>query len=170
METITLAGGCFWCGEALFKRLKGVKSVTSGYANSNKESPAYEEVCTGETGAAEAIQVDFDPKEIPLEKILEIFFATHDPTTLNRQGDDIGTQYRSAVFYQTQEQKKVTGKLMKPDYVTEIASLKNFYPAEDYHKDYYDKNRSQPYCSLVIDPKVNELLKEYGKDIKEEYL
>jgi peptide-methionine (S)-S-oxide reductase len=176
-ETATLAGGCFWCTEAVFDRLKGVTSVVPGYAASQVENPSYEEVCTGRTGAAEAIQITYDPSVISYEKLLEIFWHVHDPTTLNRQGNDVGTQYRSAIFYHNDEQKRSalaskealdrSGTYKKPA-VTEIVPFTNFYPAEDYHKDYYDRNRYQPYCMLVINPKVQKLLKEYRKEVKDE--
>jgi peptide-methionine (S)-S-oxide reductase len=175
-DTATLAGGCFWCTEAIFTRLKGVTSVVSGYAASKVENPSYKEVCTGRTGAAEAIQITYDPSVIPYAKLLEIFWHVHDPTTLNRQGNDVGTQYRSAIYFHNDEQQRIalaskealekSGSYKKP-VVTEIAPFTNFYPAEDYHKDYYDNNRSQPYCMFVIDPKVQKLLKEYRNDLKE---
>jgi peptide-methionine (S)-S-oxide reductase len=177
IDTATLAGGCFWCTEAIFKRLKGVISVTSGYAASNVKNPSYRAVCTGETGAAEANQITYDPSVISYDKLLEIFWHMHDPTTLNRQGNDVGTQYRSAIFYHNDEQKQValrskealeqSGTYKRP-VVTEIVPLPNFYPAEDYHTDYYDRNRSQGYCRVVIDPKVQKLLKEYRNDVKQE--
>jgi peptide-methionine (S)-S-oxide reductase len=176
LDTAILASGCFWCTEAVFQRLKGVASVVSGYAASNVANPSYEAVCTGRTGAAEAIQISFDPSVISYEKLLEIFWHVHDPTTLNRQGNDVGTQYRSAIFYQNDEQQQIalaskaalekSGAYKKP-IVTEISPFTNFYPAEDYHKDYYDNNRFQPYCMVVIDPKVRKLLKEYSEDVKE---
>lgn len=174
-DTATLAGGCFWCTEAVFDRLKGVMSVESGYAASQVANPSYEAVCTGRTGAAEAIQITYDPAIISYEKLLEIFWHTHDPTTLNRQGNDVGTQYRSAIFYHNDEQKQIaeaskaalaqSGEYKKP-IVTEITAFTNFYPAEDYHRDYYERNRSQPYCMIVINPKVQKLLKEYRSDVK----
>ena len=176
-DTITLAGGCFWCTEAIFNRLKGVTSVVPGYAASQVENPSYEEVCTGRTGAAEAIQITYDPSIITYDTLLEIFWHTHDPTTLNRQGNDVGTQYRSAIFYQNDEQKQSAlaskealekSGAYKKAVVTEIVPFTNFYPAEDYHKDYYDKNRSQGYCMFVIDPKVKKLLKEYNNVVKDE--
>lgn len=176
-EITTIAGGCFWCTEAIFKRLKGVTSVVSGYAGGTVEHPSYDEVCTGTTGHAEAIQIIFDPSVISFEKILEVFFATHDPTTLNRQGSDGGTQYRSAIFYHDEKQKEVavlvkdrigkSGKYKGP-VVTEIAPFTNFYQAEDYHKAYYDKNRSAPYCVAVIDPKVRKLMEEFRGVVKSE--
>jgi peptide-methionine (S)-S-oxide reductase len=177
LETATLASGCFWCTEAIFNRLKGVTSVVSGYAASKVADPSYEAVCTGRTGAAEAVQVTFDPSVISYDKLLEIFWHVHDPTTLNRQGNDVGTQYRSAVFYHNDEQKRIalatkeaidkSGTYKKP-VVTEIAPFTNFYPAEAYHKEYYERNRYQPYCMAVIDPKVRKLLKEYRDEVKEE--
>jgi peptide-methionine (S)-S-oxide reductase len=177
LETATLAGGCFWCTEAIFNRLKGVTSVVPGYAASKVANPSYEAVCTGRTDAAEAVQITYDPETIPYETLLDIFWHTHDPTTLNRQGNDIGTQYRSAIFYQNEQQKQAalaskealekSGAYSKP-IVTEITPFTNFYPAEDYHQDYYDRNRSQPYCMFVIDPKVQKLLKEYRKEVKNE--
>ncbi len=175
LETITIASGCFWCTEAVFQRLKGVASVTSGYAASKVPNPSYEAVCSGKTGAAEGIQVTYDPSVISLEHLLEIFWHLHDPTTLNRQGHDVGTQYRSAIFYHNDAQKEValaakaalekSGTYKKP-IVTEIAPFTNFFPAESYHKDYYERNGSQPYCMFVIDPKVQKLLKEYRNDVK----
>ena len=177
LETLILANGCFWCTEAIFNRLKGVTTVVPGYAASQVVNPSYKEVCTGRTGAAEAIQITYDPSIISYDTLLEIFWHTHDPTTLNRQGNDIGTQYRSAIFYQNDEQKQdaLASKealersgAYKKAVVTEIVPFTNFYPAEDYHKDYYDKNRSQGYCMFVIDPKVKKLLKEYKNVVKDE--
>lgn len=178
MDRATFAGGCFWCTEAIFKRLKGVSSVLPGYSGGSVPNPSYEEVCSGDTGHAEAIQIQFDPKIIPYEKLLEVFFYTHDPTTLNQQGNDYGTEYRSAVFYQNEEQKKITeGYLRKLEnshefdnkIVTEIVPFKNFYEAEDYHKNYYDKNGNAPYCNFVISPKIHKLLEKFGDQVKEEY-
>ena len=177
LETLILANGCFWCTEAIFNRLKGVTSVIPGYAASQVENPSYKEVCTGRTGAAEATQITYDPSIISYNTLLEIFWHTHDPTTLNRQGNDVGTQYRSAIFYQNDEQKQAAlaskealerSGAYKKAIVTEIVPFTNFYPAEDYHKDYYDKNRSQGYCMFVIDPKVKKLLKEYKNVVKDE--
>jgi peptide-methionine (S)-S-oxide reductase len=176
-DTATLAGGCFWCTEAIFNRLKGVISVVSGYAASQVENPSYQEVCTGRTGAAEAVQITYDPSIISYDTLLEIFWHTHEPTTLNRQGNDVGTQYRSAIFYSNDEQKQIalaskealekSGAYNKP-IVTEIVPFTNFYPAEDYHKEYYERNRSQGYCMFVIDPKVKKLLKEYKQVLKDD--
>ncbi len=177
-ETATLAGGCFWCTEAVFKRLKGVESVVSGYAASQVANPSYKMVCTGRTGAAEAIQVTYDPALISFATLLEVFWHVHDPTTLNRQGNDSGTQYRSGVYYHNDAQKEValaskaaldSSKTYSKPAVTEIVPFTNFYPAEDYHNDYYDQNRSAPYCMVVIDPKVKKLLKMYSGELKEEY-
>lgn len=178
MEIATFAGGCFWCTEAIFKRLKGVGSVLPGYSGGEVENPTYEDVCAGTTGHAEAIQIEFDPKILPFEKLLEIFFYTHNPTTPNQQGNDIGPQYRSAVFYHSENQKKETEKFVKQlesdkvydrPIVTEITPFTNFYEAEDYHKNYFDRNRSAPYCDITISPKIHKLLEKYGSKIKEEY-
>ncbi len=179
LETATLAGGCFWCTEAIFKRLKGVESVTSGYSGGARENPSYEQVTTGVTGHAEAIQVEFDPLIISYEKIIEIFFHLHDPTTLNRQGNDEGTQYRSVILYHNPEQEQIAEKVKNEvaesgmynnPIVTEIVPFENFYLAEEEHQDYYDTNQNQGYCSYVITPKIQKLLKEYKKEVKEEYL
>jgi peptide-methionine (S)-S-oxide reductase len=178
LETGTLAGGCFWCTEALFKRLKGVVTIFPGYAGGHVENPSYDEVCSGVTGHAEAVQIEFDPKQIPFEKILVIFWHTHNPTTLNQQGSDVGMQYRSAIFYHDKNQKKIAEKskaefekegIYKDKIVTEITPFTNFYAAEDYHKNYFDRNAGVPYCNFVISPKIHKLLEEYGQDIKEEY-
>ncbi|MGI9061471.1 MAG: peptide-methionine (S)-S-oxide reductase MsrA [Ktedonobacteraceae bacterium] len=176
LETLTLAGGCFWCTEAVFNRLKGVTSVVPGYAASQVKNPSYEQVCSGRTGAAEAIQLTYDPAVISYDTLLDIFWHLHDPTTLNRQGNDVGTQYRSGIYYQNDEQKQLalTSKAAleksgayKHPVVTEIVPFTNFYPAENYHKDYYDNNRSQGYCMFVIDPKVQKLLQKYRNVVKE---
>jgi peptide-methionine (S)-S-oxide reductase len=178
LETATLAGGCFWCTEAIFKRLKGVVSVLPGYSGGTMENPSYEQVCSGMTGHAEVTQIEFDPKVISFEKILDVFWHTHDPTTLNRQGNDIGTQYRSAVFYHSEAQKEVAEKLKKEiekegehknPIVTEITPFVAFYAAEDYHKNYFDRKKDAPYCNFVISPKIHKLLEKYGQDVKEEY-
>lgn len=168
METAILAGGCFWCTEAIFRRLKGVESVTSGYTGGNVENPTYEQVSSGITNHAEAVQIKFDSTIIAFEKLLEIFFALHDPTTLNQQGADVGTQYRSAIFYNTEEQKDIAEKIKStiPNAVTEITKATTFYSAEDYHKDYYENNSSAGYCRIVIDPKIKKLIKEFSSDLK----
>lgn len=179
IEEIILANGCFWCTEAVFKRVRGILSVEPGYSGGFVKDPSYDQVCTGETGHAEAIKIRFDSQIISLEKLLEIFWYTHDPTTLNRQGNDIGTQYRSAIFYQTTQQKNIATsvkeniekmKVYSNPVVTEITPFKNFYPAEKYHKDYYDNNKDVPYCSYVIDPKVQKLLSKFQDNVKHEYV
>lgn len=166
METATFGSGCFWCTEAVFQRLKGVESVVSGYAGGFVENPTYEEVCSGNTGHAEAIQIKYDPSQITYDEILEVFWKTHDPTTLNQQGNDYGTQYRSAVFYHTDEQHKLAeeykkkleaAKIWDRPIVTEITAFTNFYPAEKYHQNFYNNNPNQPYCSYIIRPKMKKL-------------
>ena len=178
LDVITLASGCFWCTEAIFKRVNGVISVVSGYSGGSVDNPTYDEVCTGRTGHAEAVQIQYDPKIISLEDILKIYWYTHDPTTLNRQGNDVGTQYRSAVFYHSPNQKEIALKVKNDlenkrvysdPIVTEITSFSNFYQAEEYHKDYYDNNRSAPYCNYVIDPKVTKLLTKFSSNLKDKY-
>ncbi len=174
MQTITLAGGCFWCTEAIFSQLRGVGKVTPGYSGGGStSSPSYEEVVNGNTGFAESVRITFDPNVISLDKLLYVFFKLHDPTTLNQQGADIGTQYRSAIFYTNEEQKIAAEKaidLAQKDYkdkiVTEVTEYTNFFPADPSHKDYYFKNRNSPYCILVIDPKINKLKKEFGDMLK----
>ncbi len=177
-ETATLANGCFWCTEAIFKRVNGIESVLPGYAGGPVKNPSYDQVCMGITGHAESIQIKFDPTIISFKKILDIFWHTHDPTTLNRQGNDVGTQYRSAIFYHDENQKEIAEKtkkdleqegIYKGSIVTEITPFKNFYVAEDYHKNYYDNHHDAPYCNFVIDPKIHKLLKQYGNEVKEEY-
>ena len=174
----TLANGCFWCTEAIFGRLDGVKSVLPGYSGGSLENPSYEQVCTGRTGHAEAAQIEYDPNIMSYEKLLDVFWHTHDPTTLNRQGNDVGTQYRSAIFYHSDEQKQIAEKSKKEleerhvfndPIVTEIVPLITFYPAENYHKKYFDNNKDAPYCRFVIEPKVEKLLKRYGNELKSEY-
>ena len=169
-ETITLGGGCFWCVEAVAERLRGVRAVTSGYAGGNIPQPTYREVCSGLTGHAEVVQVEFDPEVISLHDLLTVFMTTHDPTTPNRQGADVGTQYRSAIFYETDAQREVAEQVVAElteagvfadPIVTEIAPLKVFWPAEDYHQGYYDQNPDQPYCQAVIAPKVAKLRSRY---------
>ena len=168
-EVITLAAGCFWCTEAVFQQVPGVLTVTSGYMGGTNANPTYEQVCTGKTGHAEVSRIVFDPKKIPLEKILAVFWEAHDPTSLNRQGHDSGTQYRSAIFYYTEEQKKIAeksktaaGKEFSRPIVTEIMKAGEFYPAENYHQNYYQLNKDRnQYCPVVIAPKLKKLgLKE----------
>ena len=175
MEIATLGGGCFWCTEAIYKELKGVVSVTSGYSGGEIVNPSYREVCTGRTGHAEVIEIEFDPSVISFSELLEVFFATHDPTTLNRQGADVGTQYRSVIFYHNPEQKETAESVIdrlnqenvfgKP-VVTEITAWKNFFAAEDYHQDYFENNRSQSYCQFVIVPKMEKFRKIFSERLK----
>lgn len=169
METIILGGGCFWCLDAIFQRVTGVISVESGYTGGKIENPTYKEICTGKTGHAEVVKITFNNKQITLLEILEIFWQTHDPTTLNRQGNDIGTQYRSTIFYVKASQKEIinqslnciiNSKLYKNTIVTEINKLDKFYIAEKYHQDYYNNNSNQPYCSLIINPKIMKFEKQ----------
>ncbi len=173
-EVVTLGGGCFWCIEAVFEELNGVEQVESGYSGGWVDDPTYEQVCTGTTGHAEVVQVTFDPKIISLKKILEVFFTVHDPTTLDRQGADIGTQYRSVIFYRSEEQNTLAeevireiqkAKLWKAPIVTELVPLKAFYKAEDYHQEYYKKNPGQAYCRIVIEPKIKKF-REHMKNSK----
>lgn len=173
-----LAGGCFWCTEALYKRLRGVQAVIPGYAGGTTIDPSYEQVSTGTTGHAEAIEIEYDPTQIPYEKLLDVFFHTHNPTTLNQQGADVGTQYRSTVFYSDYSEKEIAESIIQklevekvyPDpIVTEILPLINFYPAENYHCDYYTRNQNQGYCSMVISPKITRLMREYASDVKDEF-
>ena len=174
-EAATLAAGCFWCVEAVFQNLKGVKSVGSGYAGGTVPNPTYEQVCSGKTGHAEACRIVFDPQTISFAEILEVFWKTHDPTTLNRQGNDVGTQYRSAIFYHTEGQRKEaehlkkeldeSGAFEKP-IVTEIVPLTNFYPAEDYHQNYFNDHGMQPYCLFVVRPKVEKFKKVFADKLR----
>ena len=169
-QLATLGGGCFWCLEALYETFDGVKSVTSGYAGGHKDNPTYKQVCSDTTGHAEVVQIEFDPAKITYDQILEIFWDIHDPTTLNRQGADTGTQYRSVIFYHDEAQKKAAEKsknVVQAKFggkiVTEIQPLKKFYPAEDYHQDYFRKNPNAPYCAYVISPKLQKLQKSKKK-------
>ncbi len=174
-EAATLAGGCFWCLEAVFDELKGVESVESGYTGGQVPSPTYAQVCDGDTGHAEAVQVTFDPSVISYHDLLTVFFAIHDPTTLNRQGADVGAQYRSAIFYHDEEQKKVAAQVMKEivaagiwdaALVTEVTPFDKFYLAEDYHQEYFAHNSFQPYCRMVIAPKVSKFRKQFVDRLK----
>jgi len=175
-EVATLAGGCFWCLEAAFQDLKGVEQVQAGYSGGRVPNPSYEDVCTGNTGHAEVVQITFDPSIVSFDDLLHVFFTIHDPTTLNRQGGDVGTQYRSAVFYHTPEQKAVTEQVIREleaehvwddPIVTEVKRLEAFYPAEEYHRDYYRRNPNQGYCSAVITPKVAKVRKLYFDKLKQ---
>ena len=175
IEVATLGGGCFWCMEAVFSELRGVEKVESGYSGGALADPTYEQVSTGKTGHAEVVQVNFNPKVISFKEILKIFFTMHDPTTLNRQGTDVGTQYRSVIFYHNDEQKVTAEQVIKEiteakiwnaPIVTQIEPFKAFYKAEDYHKDYFKKHPKQPYCKLVIAPKIAKLREHYRKKLK----
>ena len=178
MKKATFAGGGFWCTEAIFQRLEGVSSVLPGYSGGEIDNPTYEQVCEGTTGHAEAIQIEFDPSIIPYDRLLEVFFYTHDPTTPNQQGNDIGPQYRSVVFYHSAEQKISAEKFIKKlenekvfpkPIVTEIEPFNNFYIAEDYHKNYFERNKDATYCNYVIGPKIHKFLEKFGKEVKKEY-
>lgn len=179
-ETAVFAGGCFWCTEAVFSMLKGVRSVMPGYAGGNPQAgggaaPTYEQVSNGDTGYAESLKVEFDPSVISYEDLLAVFFNTHDPTTLNRQGPDVGTQYRSSIFYSNEEQKRKAEALIKElddakaydkPVVTEVQPLGEFYPAEDYHRDFYNNNKDFMYCEIIIEPKLEKLQKRFAKLLK----
>jgi peptide-methionine (S)-S-oxide reductase len=175
-EQATLGGGCFWCLEAVFEQLRGVQKVESGYSGGSVANPSYDRVCSGRTGHAEGVQVTFDPGEITYSDVLDIFFATHDPTTLNRQGADVGTQYRSVIFYHTPAQKEAAekkiaelnaAKIWDAPIVTELAPLKVFYRGENYHQKYFQDNPGQPYCQVVISPKVVKFRKQFAERLKE---
>ena len=175
LQTATLAGGCFWCLEAVFLELKGVEKVESGYAGGDLPAPTYEQVCSGDTGHAEVVQVTFDPDVISYRELLEIFFTIHDPTTLNRQGADVGTQYRSAIFYHSAAQQATAEQVIAAleaehvwdgKIVTQVVAYEMFYAAEAYHRDYYRRNPNQGYCRIVIAPKVSKLRKTYFERLK----
>lgn len=175
MEIATFGNGCFWCTEAIFQDLKGVSKVVSGYMGGHTQNPTYKEVCSGDTGHAEVLQITFDPASITYDELLEVFWKTHDPTTLNRQGNDVGTQYRSAVFFHNEVQQKLasdykakldTSGAWNDPIVTEITEASTFYPAEDYHQDYFNLNGSQPYCNFVIRPKVEKFKKVFADKLK----
>ena len=173
----TFGGGCFWCTEAVYAQIRGVESVTSGYTGGRVPKPNYKQVCSGLTGHAEAVEIEYDPAVVPYEKLLEIFFATHDPTTLNRQGADVGTQYRSAIFYHDDTQKEIAekviaklneSKVFSSPIVTTLEKAKVFYPAENYHQDYFANNGYQPYCQAVVAPKVAKVRKVFKELLKAE--
>ena len=175
MQTITLGGGCFWCTEAVFVKVRGVTDVESGYSNGQAARPSYEQVCTGRTGSNEVVKLTYDPSSITLREILEIFFVIHDPTTLNRQGNDAGTQYRSGIYYSTPDQKEVADEMIRQmsqdklfgrPIVTEVVALANYWPAEDYHQDYFEKNPYQGYCVAVAAPKVEKFRKTFADRVK----
>lgn len=174
-EVAVFGGGCFWCTEAVFEELRGIISVMPGYTGGTVKNPTYDQVCSGTTGHTETTRIEFNPDEISFQDLLTIFFATHDPTTLNRQGNDVGTQYRSAIFYTTEEQKREAQGFIKDlddadpkgkPIVTEITPLSDFYPAEEYHREYYRNNPSQPYCQLIISPKLAKLQKKFAELLK----
>ena len=176
-EVATLAGGCFWCLEAVYNDLRGVEKVVSGYSGGRVANPAYEQVVTGKTGHAEVVQITFDPDVISFKELLDVFFTIHDPTTLNRQGADVGTQYRSAIYYHSPEQKEVADKVMgeiaatkiwKDPIVTEVTKLDIFYPAEEYHQRYYERNPNQGYCRMVIEPKVIKFRRQFMSKLKKQ--
>jgi peptide-methionine (S)-S-oxide reductase len=175
LETAIFAGGCFWCTEAVFLALNGVEKVQSGYIGGHTPNPTYKEICEGNTGHAEAIAITFDPEKISFITLVEVFFATHNPTTLNRQGNDVGTQYRSEIFYLTPEQKEISlqyisflqeQSVYQDPIVTRVSAASQFFPAEDYHQNYYNRNKEQSYCSFVITPKMDKLKKVYAKELK----
>jgi len=175
MQTIVFGGGCFWCTDAVFRQLRGIISVTVGYSGGDKPQPTYDEVCSGSTGHAEAVQIEYDETAISLGDLLTVFFATHDPTSLNRQGADVGTQYRSAIFYTTPEQKSASEKLIAEinaspgagdKVVTEVAPLDKFWPAEEYHRDYFAKNSGNNYCTIVINPKLDKVKRKFSQLLK----
>lgn len=168
-EVVTLAGGCFWCVEAVYDEVEGVRSVESGYMGGTVPNPTYKQICTGTTGHAEVAQIHFDPAVLSLRELLEIFFAVHDPTTLNRQGNDVGTQYRSAIFYHSEEQKDTAEQViaeLRPEFknpiVTQVLPATQFYVAEDYHQEYFANNPYQPYCQMVVGPKVQKFRSKFG--------
>ena len=177
LQTATLAGGCFWCLEAVYDEIKGVQGVESGYAGGQMDNPSYRAVCNGDTGHAEVVQVHFDPNVVSYRDLLNVFFAIHDPTSLNRQGADVGTQYRSAIFYHDEEQKKTAEDLIKDlnaqkiwdrPIVTEVTKLDKFYMAEDYHQEYFARNPYQPYCMAVVSPKVSKFRKHFIEMLKKQ--
>ena len=174
-ETATLAAGCFWCVEAVFDDLKGVRDVVSGYSGGHKENPTYQEVCSETTGHAEVVQIRFDPKELTLKELLQVFFTIHDPTTLNRQGGDIGTSYRSAIFYHSDEQRQIADEVIAEftaegiydnPIVTEVEPIDKFWPAENYHQEYFANNPNQPYCAAVVAPKVAKFRQKFLSRLK----
>ncbi len=177
MAMATVGGGCFWCVEAVFQRLQGVEKVVSGYAGGTTANPTYKEVCEGTTGHAEVCQITYDPSKVEFKEILEVFWKTHDPTTLNRQGNDVGTQYRSVIFYHDEEQKKIAleykekldkSGIFEDPIVTEISPLPTFYPGEDYHQNYFNENPNQPYCRFVVKSKVDKFKEIFGTKMKKE--
>ena len=176
VQTITLGGGCFWCTEAVFVKVRGITDVESGYSNGQVNRPSYDDVCSGRTGCNEVVKLTYDPAQITLREILEIFFVIHDPTSLNRQGNDAGTQYRSGIYYSNDEQKQVANdmirqmsqdKLFRSPIVTEVTPLANYWPAEAYHQDYFENNPNQGYCAFVVGPKVEKFRKTFASRVNE---
>lgn len=176
MEKATLGGGCFWCLEAIYEGLEGVSKVESGYSGGSVANPSYRQVCTGATGHAEVVQLSFDPRVVSYKELLEVFFSVHDPTTLNRQGADVGTQYRSAIYYHDESQREAAEAVIveldasgawRDPIVTEVAPFEAFYVADDYHQEYFRRNQMQPYCQIVISPKLAKFRKEYAQRLKE---
>ena len=175
LETATLGGGCFWCLEAVYNRLRGVRSVVSGYAGGHVNDPTYQQVCSGRTGHAEVVQIEYDPAEVTFRDLLRVFFTIHDPTTVDRQGADVGPQYRSAIFHNSAEQKTAAEEVIHEidsagvwdsPIVTEVAPLERFWPAEKYHQEYFERNASQPYCQVVVAPKVAKFRKQFAERLK----
>lgn len=175
MQNIVLGGGCFWCVEAVFQLFDGIEELMPGYAGGKTPNPSYREVCSGSTGHAEVVRVTWDPDKLSLEDVLTLFFHAHDPTTLNRQGNDVGTQYRSAIFYQNEEEKEAIDRVIAEieekrvwnrPIVTQVVPLTEFFPAEDYHKNYYQEHPSQPYCNIVIGPKVQKMKTQFSQLLK----
>jgi peptide-methionine (S)-S-oxide reductase len=165
-ETTTLGGGCFWCLEAVFDQMRGVVSVESGYMGGHVVNPTYKQVCSATTGHAEVVRITFDPEVVSFEEILDVFFAIHDPATRDRQGNDVGPQYRSAIFHHTPEQKRIAEMRVKAPMVTEVSEASTFYVAEDYHQEYFVNNASQPYCQYVVEPKVRKFFAKFGEKAK----
>ena len=175
LQLSTFGSGCFWCSEAIFQRVDGVEKVESGYSGGNVKNPTYKEICSGLTGHAEVIQVAYDPEKVSYEALLEVFWQTHDPTTLNRQGNDVGTQYRSVIYFHNEEQKRLAEEYKKKlseaqvfdrPIVTEISPLSTFYKAEDYHQDYFNRNDNAPYCAIIIQPKLEKFRKVFSSSLK----
>ena len=176
LETATLAGGCFWCVEAVFDSLVGVEDVVSGYSGGHTDNPTYQQVCSETTGHAEVVQVKFDPSQLTFKELLQVYFTVHDPTTLNRQGNDVGSSYRSAIFFHSEEQKQIAGeviaeinaeKMYDKPIVTEVTAFERFWPAEDYHQEYFANNPSQPYCTAVVAPKVGKFRQKFTTRLKQ---
>lgn len=165
-EVTTLGGGCFWCLEAVFDEMKGVLSVESGYMGGRRPNPSYEQVCTGATGHIEVVQITFDPEAVSFRELLEVFFSIHDPTSMDRQGNDVGEQYRSVIFYHSDEQRTIASEMVKPPMVTQLRSAEQFWPAENYHQEYFKNHPNQPYCLFVVRPKVKKFREHFAESTK----